>query len=317
MLTDTSPEALNDLFHSVCEADKARLGFPDYLVRWLFADRLKERGVRREMGFEAFEGPRHVRKFFSWLRSANLTDTFPDGLAEALAATSAEMDQKVFAHYALPAYDDAIQNMARYNAQDFLFQRAYPMPERCAVRTLLDFGAGHGRMANLAFNAPAPHRRVDSYIAVEGIPSTYFTQHFYWAGLGLKVWDYFEHLDEAVDQDTIAAAIRDHDVVHLPTWQIGLIPDAAVDMVTCVQVLKELPGELVAYILPEFARVTQAAGALYVRDHLQFHNPNHMPMDLLIQAQGYTLEFAPQIKDRTEIHGLPRIWRKVDPGLFL
>jgi len=317
MLLDKSPEALNALFQSVCENDRVTFNFPEYMAQWLFADRLRMRGDRLEMGFFAFEGTDHIRKFFAWLSQTNLADTFRPGLADELAKISEAADEKIFQHYGLTAQPNMLKNMGRYNAQDYIFQRAYPVPERHAIRVLMDFGAGHGRMANLGFNTPVAEDRLQTYIAVEGIPSTYFTQHFYYKGLGLTVWDYFEHLDEDLSQDTIAKAMDTHDVVHLPTWRLGLIPDGTVDMVTCVQVLKELPGELVAHILPEFARVTKAAGAFYVRDHPQFHNPNHMPIDALTQAQGFALEFAPQIKDRSEIHGVPRIWRKVDSALYL
>lgn len=316
-LIDQSPDDLNELFKSTFEQDLKSLGLPDFLGRWLFAERLKARGVRGEMGFEAFEGPGHIAKFFDWLRQINHPDTFRPGLADTLTRISVEADEKVFAHYGLPKPAAALQNMARYNAQDYIYQRAYPVPERNRLKVLLDFGAGHGRIANLSYNTPDPEDRLQGYIAVEGIPSTYFTQHFYWTGLGLSVWDYFEHLDDDLSPDVIAQAVQDYDVVHVPTWRSGLVPDGIADMVNCIQVLKELPGELVAYIIPEFARMTGASGAIYLRDHLQFHNPNHMPIDLLIRSNGFEIEFAPQIKDRKEIHGVPRIWRKVDAALFL
>lgn len=316
-LTDKSPEFLNEMFAKVLASDQAKSGFSDSLSRWLFADRLKERGVRGEMGFSAFEGPPHIKKFFAWLRSANLPDSFSSEYIDELVTSSILNDQKVFRAYGLGDFQDAIANMARYNAQDFAFQRLYPMPARCAINTILDFGAGHGRMANLTLLGPAENSRAKTYIAVEGIPSTYFTQYFYWDALGLKIWDYFEHVDEEISAEVFSNILLDYDVVHLPTWRTDLVPNGCVDLVVCVQVLKELPGELVAHIIPEFSRVLHSSGAIYIRDHLQFHNPNHMPIDLLVQSNGFTLEFAPQLVDRKEIHGLPRIWRKVNARNYL
>jgi hypothetical protein len=62
----------------------------------LFAERLRSRGVRAEMGFEAYEGPSHIRKFFSWLRHAHFNDMFRLGLADELEAAVLAADQKVF-----------------------------------------------------------------------------------------------------------------------------------------------------------------------------------------------------------------------------
>ena len=111
--------------------------------------------------------------------------------------------------------------------------------------------------------------------------------------------------------------IENHDVIHLPTWRLDLLPDASIDLVSCIQVLKELPGPLVPDIIKVFVRVTTADGAVYMRDHPQFHSPNQMPVDVLMQSAGFGLEFAPHWRDRVEIHGLPRIWRKIDPNHYL
>lgn len=316
-LLSRSPDELNAFFKQVCQADLERLGLPDSMARWLFADRLHARGARKVMGFQAFEGPSHLQKFIKWQSAADRKGYFSSDLADELMARSVASDRRVLEYHGLQMPDTALQNVALNNTQDYILQRAYHVPERNAIRILLDFGPGYGRMANLAYNTQVEADRVQGYIAIEGIPSTYFTQYAYYKGLGLKVWDYYEYLDETLSQDTIAEAIGTFDVVHLPTWRFDLVPDGVVDMVTCVQVLKEIPGDLVPYAMKQFSRVSKSSGALYIRDHLQFHNPNNMPIDILAQSQGYALEFAPQVKDRAEIHGLPRIWRKVDPTLFL
>lgn len=316
LITTRSPDELNELFRTVAAADLPRFGVPEAAVRWLFAERLAARGERGEMGFSGYEGPAHIAKFFGWLRRAELADFFGADVDDLIAA-SLQTDRTVFSHYGLPFDEALVRKIGRYNAQDYVLQRAYSVPERQQIRVFLDFGAGHGRMANLAFSTPRTGGRLRSYVAVDGIPSTYFTQAAYFAALGLTVWDYFDQVGDTVGAAEIAAAIGSHDIVHLPTWCLPLVPDGAVDMISCVQVLKELPGELVPWLLPHFGRIVQPAGSLYVRDHPQFHNPNHMPIDLLIQAAGFALEFAPMWRDRSEIHGLPRIWRKVDATLFV
>ncbi|WP_371223610.1 hypothetical protein [Roseovarius sp. 2305UL8-3] len=310
-------EGLNARLEQVLVQDKERFDFPEYFARWLFGERLDARGARKEMGFNAYEGPAHIGKFFGWHTNANFADYLPEDQAGALAATSAEIDTKLFEAYGLPTNLPLIAKLGRYNAQDHMLMRSYPVPERNRVRTLLDFGAGHARLANLGFNDPDETRRITTYIAMEAIPSTYFTQLAYLKGLGLRIWEYLDHCDQDLTQADLQAAIESHDVIHIPTWRHDLLPDGCVDMVSCVQVLKELPGPLVNALMPIFSRVTQKTGAIYIRDHQQFHNPNHMPIPQLLQANGFTLEFAPQIVDRVELHGDPRIWRKVDPAHFV
>jgi SAM-dependent methyltransferase len=313
-------EILNERFRSMAAADLDRFDVPAAAARWLFAERLAARNERSEMSFSAYLGPAHIEKFFGWHRRAEFPDIY-GSLIDDLVEASVETDQKVFAHFRL-RYDEAlVRKVGRYNAQDYAFQRAYAVPGRQAIKTLLDFGAGHGRMANLAFSTPRAGERIKTYVAVDGIASTYLTQRAYFQALGLSVWDYLDHHDPAASRhevaDAIEAALSNHDIVHLTTWCLPLLPTGSIDAVSCVQVLKELPGDLVPWLIPEFSRVVQPAGALYLRDHLQFHNPNHMPIDLLVQAAGFALEFAPMLRDRAEVHGLPRIWRKIDPSLYV
>lgn len=316
-ITTADPAMLNALFARVRDRDSAARDVPAHRARWLFAERLLSRGDRAEMGFDAWEGPEHLVKFFNWHVKAAFPDPFPPARIDALVAASSEVDARVFRRLGLHDGHRMIARIARYNAQDHLVLHAVPQPERNRPRVLLDFGAGHGRLAALGFNAPDEAQRFQTLVAVDAIPSTYFTQAAYYRAMGLSVWEYFEHQDDSPTEEDVMAASLSHQVIHLPTWRMDLIPDGCIDMVSCVQVLKELPGGLVADLIATFARVTHATGAIYVRDHLQFHNPNHMPIDLLLQASGFDREFAPAWIDRVEIHGLPRIWRKVDPSHYV
>ncbi|QYK43085.1 MAG: hypothetical protein KF887_08315 [Paracoccaceae bacterium] len=316
-MAEPPPDTLNAEFNRVLTEDRAALGLPDHFGRWLFAERLRARGERGEMGFFAYEGPGHVAKFFGWHRKAAFPDYLADHGVAQLARVSAERDAQVFDRLGLPPDPALMAHMGRYNAQDHILMHAYPVPERMRPRVLLDFGAGHGRLANLGFNAPDPKQRLTHYIAVDAIPSTYFVQRAYLSALGLKVWDYLDHRETRPDAAAVRAAMADHQVIHLPTWRLDLLPDGVADMVSCVQVLKELPGQMVVDAVRAFARLTGPNGAVYQRDHLQFHDPNHVPIDRLLAAAGFAPEWTPPIRDRTDLHGVPRIWRKVDPSIWV
>lgn len=299
-------------FRSQQQHDRERLKFPDYLHRWLFMERLVQRGQRKELNFFEFDGPAHIQKFFRWIRDVRYGDFFAD---PQLIEDAAANDSAVMRRYGLAVDEANIRAVALYNAQDYQLQRFYPVPERLRINRVLDFGAGHGRMANLTLKATG-HKPATGFVAVDGIPSSYLTQNLYYKGLGLSVAEYLDRADETGGFD-VASLAQSHDVVHLPTWRMDLLPEAWFDMVCCVQVLKELPSELVPHVVAQFARVLKPGGALYIRDHPQFHNPNQMPIDDVLQANGFLAEFRPQLIDRRELHGLPRIWRKLDPRIFL
>lgn len=87
-------------------------------------------------------------------------------------------------------------------------------------------------------------------------------------------------------------------------------------MVCAVHVLREVPREVLLYVIPHFARVLKPGGALYVRDHISFHNPGGMPQDEVLAGHGLALEYYPAVRDGFDVHGVPRIWRKFDPGRY-
>jgi SAM-dependent methyltransferase len=302
-----------DIFKSLVEKEREELQDRPWLARWFFADVLEGRGQRLEMSFYTYEGPQHLKKFFGWIAKTNFADYLDNQHVERLCEQSAARDIACSRTLGVPIPEAAIHPVARYNAQDYVFQRAYPIPERQKMRVLLDFGAGHGRMANLAF---APGAATELLIAVDAIPGCYLTQRAYYHGLGLKSADYLDFFgtSRAFSFDEARAGSQ---VIHLPTWRLELVPDESVDMVCCVQVLKELPRRLLPHVIRQFARILRPGGALYVRDHIQFHDPTQMPVDDILSTSGFLLEFRPHIHDRVDLHGIPRIWRKFDASNYL
>jgi len=82
-----------------------------------------------------------------------------------------------------------------------------------------------------------------------------------------------------------------------------------------VQVLRELAKEMLLHALNFFARSIKTGGALYIRDHIGFHNVNQTDLDSLLRSFGFVLEWQPHVTDRVDVHGIPRIWRKADSSV--
>jgi SAM-dependent methyltransferase len=309
---DLAAEHSNALFAAVADRDREQHLTEDYLDTWEFMERRRKRPRIVDLSFYEYEGPSHILKFIGWIDEVPFNDWFL-GPHEALVQSSVSRDRACLDSFGLDPGDLDLQAIGTYNAQDYLLQRFYPVLEEQMPRVILDFGGGHGRMANLAFRPE--ERTTETMIVVDGIAGPYLTQRAYYTGLGLRLADYIDHSQESGEFD-VATVSKSHDVVHLPTWRLDLVPDNSVDMVCCVQVLKELPRQLVVHVLEEFARVVKPGGALYVRDHLYRHHPNLMPIDQLILGNGFVLEFQPHVYDMVQIHGVPRVWRKVNPAYY-
>lgn len=297
-------------FHAVARRDAQRLGFAESWTSWIVADRMRERGDPARLNFYGFDGREHLLKFFNWLVGFDFPDYFASPRREALVAASLTQDRAVSARLGLSIPERALTNVAAYNMQDYLLQRFYPVPDAQKPRRILDFGAGHGRAANLAFFAPGAATKL--MVSADAVPASYLTQRLYYEALGLHVADYLD----AEDFD-FAAAEKASQLIHIPAWRLDLLASDSFDMVTCVQVLKELPRRVLLHAVKQFARVLKPGGALYVRDHIQFHDLSGMPVDEILSTSGFVLEFQPRVKDREALHGAPRLWRKLDADLYL
>lgn len=273
------------------------------LGRWLLVepDQVDATG---DPGVTGYDGPQHLGRWFDWSAPFAFPDWFltdDDPVVQRIAAR----DLACLERLGIDHDPAVVADFARYTAQDLRLTRCYPMPARFRPRVVLDLGPGNGRLANAFLDGDEP---VETVIAVEGIAGPYLTQRAYYTGLGLQVADYLD-TDDPGGFD-VAAAATDHDVVHLPTWRLDLVPDASVDLVCAVQVLKELPAATVHFVLEHLGRVVRPGGAVYVRDHLEGHDLTGLPTDDLLVAQGFALEFAPQVRDRVDLHGLPRLFRR-------
>lgn len=256
------------------------------------------------MDFDAYAGPEHLCRFFNWLEPANYWFYFDSQFHRDLCEKSAANDHRVLLSLNLldRVNQTAIDKTGQYNAQDYIMRQPYPLPERQHVQTLLEFGAGHGRSANLFFEDPA----AKLMIAVDSIEASYLTQCLYYHELGIRCLDY---VSSELTADDFVRRDGSPGIIHLPTWRMDLVPNQSVDMVSCVQVLRELSPALAIFALRQFARVLKVGGGLYLRDHGVAHNPNGVDLTRMLQAAGFVLEFCPHVR-RNEIHGVPQIWRK-------
>ncbi|OSP52934.1 hypothetical protein BV911_18500 [Pseudoruegeria sp. SK021] len=274
----------------------------DWDRSWQHLEKRLAEGALGDMNFHGFLGPEHLTRLYNWIDRIPYPNFLNGPPFERLVALARAADLAVMDRLGLDPELHGIDAVSVYNAQDFRFQTPYQVPWRQRVRTFLDFGAGHGRQANLWLQT-AP--QLTTFIAVDAFPATYLTQRLYYQALGLTLND---HMDMTQQPFVIH---EDPKVVnHLPSWRLDLVPDGSVDMVCAVQVLRELSRGMLRFALRQFHRILRTDGALYIRDHIGFHNVNMVDMDRVLAASGFVAEWQPALIDGKDVHGVPRIWRK-------
>lgn len=295
MLVDPNRE--RDLFQTAIERDRAE----DHARRsWLHLLERRNAGKLLDKDFDYFVGARHLIKMYSWIDKIRYPAEFRPFSAGALERRSIDNDATVFQRLSLDIGAVNFASVARYNAQDALLFEPYPTPVRGQAERVLDFGAGHGRQANLFDRVFGKA----TYIGMDAIEAPYLVQRAYYRALGYELNDYID--------DPAGFTLRDAPGVanHLPTWRFDLLPSGSIDYVIAVQVLRELQPHVHDQVLAEVHRCLKPRGRLYVRDHVKIHNPNQLDQEKRLEEAGFTLEWRAPYEDFAEIHGVPRIWRK-------
>ncbi len=296
-------------FFEVFNRDKARY-IKKWLVSWDYQVKRKKRkisyGSEQPEDFDRYNGPDDLIKWMNWFPK-DYANYLPESLINPLIEESLKHDREILLRLGIKHdFPNYSKRIGLNNAHDAAFPNLYPVPERNRIRNVIDFGAGYGRQANLWSQS-----NENIYVALDAIPKSYAIQHLYFSSLGRPFYDY------ASNPDGFRISNDKKGIYHLPTWRYDLLPDNFFDMVMAVQVLRELNSTLVRKIIQEFHRVLKPGGMFYIRDHGDVWKPaGKMNIDKYLIASGFTLEFKPHIILDSDLHGIPRIWRKNDPRVI-
>jgi len=289
-------------FREVKEKDSEYI--EDWMISWDYQDERKQHvkyPKEYPQKFDVYDGPEDLIKWMNWISKSEFPEIFPPQIVASFLQESSRYD--IFwvtrpNNLKLPRkYLDTI---ARYNAQDYLFQTLYPMPNR-NVSKILDFGAGYGRQINLWSQN---HSHKLKYVAMDSILNPYCLQNFYYSCSGMPVYEYINYPD--------GFKIKENGIYHLPTWRCDLLPKKFFDMIICVQVLQEINDKLVFKMIDVFKNVVKSGGILYIRDHgvNWKYSAHKLDIEEMLWDNQFSLEYEPDLIDGEEIHGIPRIWRK-------
>lgn len=292
-------------FQRVLDADRRTRDIPDWMLAWLHQERRRDESGRADMDFWSFRGGPDLVSWMEWsVNQGTRPMYFADEMLMPQVARALATDRRILDRLDVAFADDRLMLVARANAEDYLFQTLYPVPERQRVRAVLDFGAGYGRQ----FNLRSQDEGFETYVAMDAVPMSYCVQNLYLSAFDGGVADYVDSpADFAVGRGAF----------HLPTWRVDLLADEFFDAVLCVQVLTELDPNLTVFMLKQFRRVLKPGGMLYVRDHDGRFSPNGVPLNSILQALGFVIEFRPHVRDKQDTWGIPKIWRKIDDDALM
>lgn len=200
-----------------------------------------------------------------------------------------------------------IGNGDELNAQDyyFLFEKADCFREQ-KIYNVLDFGAGYARTVN--YLLCLPNTQIN-YFAIDGVMSSYMAQYFYLQGVA-------EIQNLSFNEFYLAQKVVFKGLNHLPTWQMRTLENESIDLVLCNQVLPELNETVINFALQEITRILKKGGKLYIRDHGLSWMPGHQfNVEYILSDLGFTKTYEYFAEDQIDIHGIPRVFTKIDTSI--
>lgn len=298
-----------EAYREMVEIDRVRVDFCQAEQSWEHLEKQQADGRLLDYAFESFSGARHLDDMVRWIDGIPYRNFIEGRQFDELSAASVEADTRAFERLGLDPAARKLDAIGIYNAQDFVLQTPRPVPPRLRPRVVLDFGAGHGRQANLWLQKS---HSLQTFIAMDAIAGPYLTQRMYFRALGHELSDYIDNPGKRLKLTRGKGIVH-----HLPSWRLDLIEDESVDLIIAVQVLRELTARFLVFALRHMVRVLRPGGMLYIRDHTGFHNVNGVDQARLLQSFGMMLEWHPMWRDGDDLHGIPRHWRKPDLSAVL
>jgi hypothetical protein len=180
----------------------------------------------------------------------------------------------------------------------------------------LDIGPGLGA------NALYSNYLLDSiYIPLEAHPTSYATQRDFFRALALNSNEKVSYtdiislenlgLDNLQIKEQIKNQFKNKSIIHTPSWHYSLIDNKSLDLITATWVLNEVNVAGICWIIYNSCRTLKKNGMFYIRDSSKLkpnrHNVNY---DKLLISLGFDLVGKLPVKNRVDIHGIPRAYKK-------
>jgi hypothetical protein len=166
----------------------------------------------------------------------------------------------------------------------------------------LDIGGGWGRLA-MAWSAVG----CKSVAIVDSIEQPYILQNLYSRSIPGVAFQ------ELLDRDVLEIDLNAFTgVSHFPLWKLPLVRPQTVDIVSTIQVLREVSHSMVFFLVEQLKRVLRPGGIFYVRENDHAY-PEACMHDVKVTEylceQGFQLVLSSSLVQGRDIHGVPRIFQ--------
>ena len=180
----------------------------------------------------------------------------------------------------------------------------------------LDIGPGLG--ANALYSN---YLLGSTYIPLEAHPTSYATQRDFFRALALNSNEKITYTDiislenlglnELQIKKYINKQLKNNSIIHTPSWQYSLIDNKSLDLVTATWVLNEVNVSGICWLIYNSCRALKKNGTFYIRDSSKLKpNRHNINYDNLLVSCGFDLVGKLPVKNRIDIHGIPRAYKK-------
>lgn len=214
-------------------------------------------------------------------------------------------------------FEKYIRSTASVKTQDYGAIRTF-CPDLPAAPRHLDIGPGLGANALYSvFHLGA------SYLACDAHPVSYAVQRLFLRMLAVGRPEYLDVVDCEtfnLDQQAIAGQIADaaYRFLQVPSWHLPLVAARSIDLASATWVLNEVTPAGIIWLISHLVRIVRPGGYIYIRDSgLRKPLRHDIDYDALLLQLGFEPAGRLDVRNRVEMHGIPRAYRcrtPVDPG---
>lgn len=214
-------------------------------------------------------------------------------------------------------FENSIISTALVRAQDY-----------CALSSMsknlegplnhLDIGPGLGTHAIYSLKSFDSH-----FYALEASPHSYSIQRDFFRFLsqdGSVYLDIIECENFDLDKKEISKLVNkspEYRIKHVPSWYFDVVADKSIDLITATWVLNEVSAPGILWLVSHSSRVLRKGGYFYIRDSSRLKPFRHsIDYDGLLDKIGFVKVSSLDVRNRIDLHGIPRIYRKkTDSGV--
>lgn len=235
-----------------------------------------------------------------------------DEVRDKIRTVMINIFRQLFPFLLVEKYQQYFDATSLTRAQDFGFIKSFSsLPKRGMKH--LDIGPGLGSHSFYSLKI------FDSmYCGLEAYPQTYQVQRNVYRLLSNEHSPYLDIIEAesfGISDEEIRTMLIDKNkgIVHMPSWKFPIVKDGFFDLVTATWVLNEVNLAGIGWLICHCSRSLKDGGYLYIRDSDKRKPGRHqINYDGLLVDLGFEEVKRLQVRNRVDLYGVPRIYKKTD-----